>query len=91
MHIGKKHYWRKEGECFGLGVETIQTTVLRTNPQNTLIILTELTYSFPTQTSISPLWDNISRNTYKNEDSNSHRQNKSQSRCHPRDPYTMNK
>ena len=54
MHIGKSTTGRKEGECFGLGVETIQTTVLRTNPQNTLIILTELTYSFPTQTIISP-------------------------------------
>ena len=54
MHIGKSTTGCKEGECFGLGVETIQTTVLRTNPQNTLIILTELTYSFPTQTIISP-------------------------------------
>ena len=54
MHIGKSTAGRKEGECFGLGVETIQTTVLRTNPQNTLIILTELTYSFPTQAIISP-------------------------------------
>ena len=54
MHICKSTAGRKEGECFGLGVETIQTTVLRTNPQNTLIILTELTYSFPTQTIISP-------------------------------------
>ena len=54
MHIGKSTTGCKEGECFGLGVETIQTTVLRTNPQNTLIILTELTYPFPMQTFISP-------------------------------------
>ena len=53
MHIGKSTARRKEGECFGLGVKTVQATIFRTNPQNTLIILTKLTYSFPTQTIIS--------------------------------------
>ena len=53
MHIGKSTAGRKEGECFGLGVETVQATIFRTNPQNTLIILAKLTYSFATQTIIS--------------------------------------
>ena len=35
-----------------LGVETVQATIFRTNPQNTLIILAKLTYPFSMQTII---------------------------------------
>ena len=52
MHICKSIAGCKEGKSLGLRIETVQTTVFRTNPKNTLIILAKLTYSFSMQTII---------------------------------------
>ena len=43
MHIGKSTARGKKGKSLGLRVETVQTAVFRTNPQNTLIILAKRT------------------------------------------------
>ena len=39
MHIGKSTARGKKGKSLGLRVETVQTAVFRTTPQNPLIIL----------------------------------------------------
>ena len=54
MNISERITWSKEREGFCFRIKAVQSSIFRTDPQDPLIVLTELTYSFSMQTIICP-------------------------------------